>query len=51
MSGFKELIFWQRADELAFQIYRLTRSSPSEELYGMTSQIKRAAVSVASNIA
>ena len=38
------------ADEAAVKIYRITKECPTEEIYGLTSQIKRAAVSVASNI-
>ncbi len=52
MSGtFRDLKAWQKAFELAFQVYQVTRSFPREEMYGLTSQIRRAAVSVASNIA
>jgi four helix bundle protein len=46
-----DLIVWQRAIELAVCIYKLTRSFPKDELYGLTSQMRRASVSVASNIA
>lgn len=52
MSGtFRDLKAWQRAFELAVSLYRLTARLPKEELYGLTSQIRRAAVSVVSNIA
>jgi four helix bundle protein len=52
MSGtYEDLRVWQIAMELVFDIYRATRSFPDEEKYGLTSQIRRAAVSVASNIA
>lgn len=52
MSGtYADLEVWQDAMELAVNIYRLTRGYPLEELYGLTSQLRRAAVSVASNIA
>ncbi|MDE3147892.1 MAG: four helix bundle protein [Acidobacteriota bacterium] len=50
-QDFHDLIVWQRAIELSVCIYRLTRSFPKEELYGLTSQMRRASVSVASNIA
>lgn len=52
MSGtFRDLKAWQRALELALSLYQLTTRFPREELYGLTSQIRRAAVSVVSNIA
>jgi len=51
MSGFRELIVWKRADELAFRVYGITKGFPKDELYGMVSQMRRAAVSVAANIA
>ncbi len=47
----RDLIVWQRAIELTVEIYKLTRSFPKEEMYGLTSQMRRASVSVASNIA
>jgi len=47
----RDLIVWQRAIELTVGIYTLTRSFPKDELYGLTSQMRRASVSVASNIA
>jgi four helix bundle protein len=50
-QDYHELIVWQRAIELTVCIYKLTRSFPKEELYGLTSQMRRASVSVASNIA
>jgi len=51
MSGFRELIVWQRADEMAYQIYCISRDFPKDELCGMTSQIRRAVVSVTANLA
>jgi four helix bundle protein len=45
------LIAWQKAKALAVEIYRVTDRFPRSELYGLTSQLRRAAVSVASNIA
>src|SRR6202521_998877 len=52
MSGtYKDLEVWQAAMELAVQVYRLTAAFPKEERYGLTSQMRRAAVSVPSNIA
>jgi four helix bundle protein len=50
-QDYHELIVWQRAIELTVCIYKLTRSFPKEELYGLISQMRRASVSVASNIA
>ncbi len=51
MRNFRELRVWQRAFELAINIYRTTRHFPKEELYGLTSQIRRAAASIPANIA
>ncbi|MGH9870851.1 MAG: four helix bundle protein [Pyrinomonadaceae bacterium] len=48
---FQDLIVWQRAHEFVLGVYRLTKSFPREELYRLTSQFRRAAVSVAANIA
>ena len=50
-QDFHDLIVWQKAIELTLSIYRLTRSFPKEEMFGLTSQTRRASVSVASNIA
>ena len=50
-QDFHELVVWQKAIELTVCIYRLTRSLPSDELYGLSSQMRRASVSIASNIA
>jgi four helix bundle protein len=49
--GYKDLIVWQEALKLAELVYSATRSFPRDELYGLVSQMRRAAVSVASNIA
>lgn len=51
VNSFKELIVWQRSIELTMEIYRLTKSFPREEMFGLTSQLRRAAVSIPSNIA
>jgi four helix bundle protein len=48
---YRELIAWQKAMDLVELVYRLTHRFPREELYGLTSQVRRAAVSVPSNIA
>ena len=49
--SYKELIVWQKAKALAGDVYRTTDNFPRHETYGLTSQLRRAAVSVASNIA
>ncbi len=49
--SYKELIVWQKAIDAVTEIYKSTVSFPREETYGLTSQMRRAAVSVASNIA
>ncbi len=48
---FKKIKVWQLADILVIEIYRVTKGFPKEELYGITSQLRRAAVSVPTNIA
>ena len=50
-QDFQDLMVWQRAMELSEAIYRLTKTFPQDELYGLTSQLRRASVSIASNIA
>ena len=51
MTNYKKLEAWKKSMELVKEIYEITRSFPREELYALTSQIKRAAVSVPCNIA
>jgi four helix bundle protein len=51
MKDFRTLAVWQKSHELALLIYKETRSFPKEELFGLTSQIRRAATSVSANIA
>ncbi|TSE10744.1 four helix bundle protein [Aquimarina algiphila] len=51
MSTFRNLIIWQKSMELVTRIYIETKTFPKEELYGLTSQIRRASVSIPSNIA
>jgi len=51
LKSYKELNVWQKAYSLCLNIYKLTGSFPGEEKYGLTSQIRRSAVSVPSNIA
>ena len=50
-KGFKKLIVWRKAYDFVVSIYKYSRKFPSSELYGLTSQIRRAAVSIAANIA
>jgi four helix bundle protein len=51
MMPFERLAAWQASHRLALEVYRATRSWPREEIYGLTSQARRAAVSIAANIA
>lgn len=51
VSSYRDLRVWQLAMDLAVDCYEITHSFPKEELYGMTSQIRRAAASVATNVA
>jgi len=51
IEKFEDLIVWQKAHELVVQIYCITKDFPSDERFGLTSQIRRAVVSVTSNIA
>jgi four helix bundle protein len=50
-ASFKDLIVWKRAIQLSIEVYRLTASFPKSELFGLVSQMRRASVSIASNIA
>jgi four helix bundle protein len=51
MHNFKELKIWQKSRNLAKEVYTLTKNYPEEERFGLLSQIRRAAVSIPSNIA
>lgn len=51
IASYKDLIVWQRAIELVEMVYELSERFPDDERFGLTSQLRRAAVSVASNIA
>jgi four helix bundle protein len=51
LKDFKELKVWHKSYELALAIYEASRSFPREEMYGLTSQLRRAAVSIGANIA
>ena len=48
--GYRKLLVWQRADELAVAVYQATKTFPGDEIYGITSQLRRAALSVPTNI-
>jgi four helix bundle protein len=50
-KNFQDLIVWQKAHEFVLSVYRLTRTFPREEVYALTSQFRRASVSIAANIA
>ncbi|MGA2618033.1 MAG: four helix bundle protein [Thermoguttaceae bacterium] len=50
-KSFQDLIVWQKAHALVLQVYAETRAFPRQELYGLTSQFRRAAVSIPANIA
>jgi len=51
MKNYRDLIVWQKALRLVTEIYRHTKSFPKDEIYGLTSQIRRSSVSIPSNIA
>ncbi len=51
MRNYKNAVAWQRADQLTIEVYHITRKFPREEVYGLTAQVRRAAYSVAANIA
>jgi four helix bundle protein len=51
VQSYQELIVWQKATDVVEAVYRATMSFPREEIYSLTSQIRRAAISVPSNIA
>ncbi|MBI5952571.1 MAG: four helix bundle protein [Chloroflexi bacterium] len=50
LKAFRKLIVWQRAHELALMIYKASEKFPKHEMFGLTSQIRRSAVSVGANI-
>ncbi|MBO6186700.1 MAG: four helix bundle protein [Chryseobacterium sp.] len=51
MANFKELLVWQKSINFVTEIYELTNDFPKSEMYGLTSQIRRASISIPSNIA
>ena|SRR3989344_2518110 len=50
-KSFKDLIVWQKSRDLAVEMYKLTEQFPKSELYGLTNQMRRAVISISSNIA
>ncbi|WP_407457128.1 four helix bundle protein [Fibrobacter sp.] len=50
-QSYKDLVVWQKAIDLTVAVYQLTKRFPKEELFGLVSQMRRASVSIASNIA
>ena len=50
LKNYKDLKVWQRSYQLCLEVYKITKEFPDEEKYGLTSQLRRAAVSVPSNI-
>ena len=51
ISSYKDLLIWKKGIVIVVKVYQLTKAFPSEELYALTNQIKRASVSIPSNIA
>jgi hypothetical protein len=51
IKNYKELKVWQKSYQLCLEVYRVTKGFPKEELYGLTSQMRRAALSIPCNIA
>ena len=51
MNRFKELLVWQKSVDLSVSVYRITEHFPVKEVYGLTSQLRRSAVSIPSNLA
>lgn len=51
ISSFRELVVWQKATDFSVEIYRTTERFPREDVYGIVSQMRRAAISIPSNIA
>jgi four helix bundle protein len=50
-SSYRDLIVWQKSIQLVVELYKITKEFPREEIYGLTSQMRRSAVSIPSNIA
>ena len=50
-KSFEDLLVWQKGHSFVLEVYKLTKQFPKEEIYGLTSQFRRAAVSITANIA
>ena len=51
VSSYRELLIWQKGMDITEKVYQLTKNFPNDEVYGLTSQIKRSSISIPSNIA
>lgn len=51
MKNFRDIVVWEKAHALTLMVYQITKKFPKEELYGLTSQMRRASSSIAANIA
>lgn len=51
MRDFRKILVWEKSHKLTLQLYKITSSFPKDELYGLTSQIRRASASIPANIA
>jgi four helix bundle protein len=51
LFSFEKLVAWQKARELALEIYKMTKHFPKDEVFGITSQMRRCSISIASNLA
>ena len=51
IKSYRDLVVWKKADDLAFDIYKLTESFPKQYLYDLTSQLRRASLSIPTNLA
>lgn len=51
IQSYEDLVVWQKSMDLVIEIYKLTNSFPKEEIYGLSSQMRRASISIPSNIA
>jgi four helix bundle protein len=49
-AGYRQLVVWQKSMDLVVEVYRCTQAFPRDELFGLTSQMRRASISVPSNI-